>query len=73
MPVIDRNMLDEALEELDEAQTEQEAEDRLENLFEALGYRPRSFREANIFGNRGVCITNQVGVEFRLTIHKARW
>ncbi len=74
MAAIDRDMLDQALEELDEAQTPQECEDRLCDLFNSFGYRAETYKEAlKITVNHGVVIHNQAGIEFRLTIHKHQW
>lgn len=74
MAAIDHDMLDEALEELDEAQTQQEFEDRLCDLFNSFGYRAQTYKEALMLNvNHGVVIVNQAGIEFRLTIHKHQW
>lgn len=71
---VDNDMIHEGVEMLDEARTREDAETALMGIFDGMGMRPQTFREAGMFGfDPGVIIYNQAGMEFRLSVHESPW
>lgn len=74
MATYDEDIVEEGLDELDEAMNLEQVEHALHTMFYGMGLRPDTYEQAGIVGGgAGVCIRNQVGQEFRISIHASPW